>query len=327
MSTTFSRLSHIDVRALEQPPRLIMNPHAGQKLGMATNTSDADTVLAALRAVGVEATLCPTERPKHATDLAREAVNDGCKLVIAAGGDGTVSETAEGLIGTDTALGIMPLGSIMNMARTLCIPRDLTQAAEVIAAGRVLAMDAGRVSNALFLEAAGVGLAAALFGYFERLDSGRARIRSVMRGLWRFLTNLGRPRLILDIDGQRVQTQAGMVTIANGPFVGAAYALAPEALVDDGLLDVVVFRGASVPRMLVHMVLVAGGRRLPPPPQAQVWRARTVEVMTRRRRQLPVHADGSVIGATPARFDVLPAALHVVIGVPAPNATCAWAQE
>ena len=312
---------------LEHPPRLIMNPHAGQKLGMATNASDVDAVLAALHAAGIDATLYPTDRPRHATELARGAVNDGCELVIAAGGDGTVSETAEGLIGTDTALGIMPLGSIMNMARTLCIPRDLNQAAQVIADGRVLTMDAGRVSNALFLEAAGVGLAAALFGYFERLDSGRARIRGVMRGLWRFLTNLGRPRLILDIDGERIQTHAGMVTVANGPFVGAAYALAPQALVDDGLLDVVVFRGASVPRMLVHMVFVAGGRRLPPPPEAQVWRARRVEVMTRRRRQLPVHADGSVVGATPARFEVLPAALRVLIGTPDANAVCAWTQD
>src|SRR5205823_13957829 len=75
----------------------------------------------------------PTRRssdlPGHATLLAREAVRDGCKLVIAAGGDGTVSEASAGLVHTESALGIMPLGSIMNMARTLCIPRDLYGAA------------------------------------------------------------------------------------------------------------------------------------------------------------------------------------------------------
>jgi len=69
-------------------------------------------------------------------------------------------------------MGIMPLGSIMNMARTLCIPRDLNRAAAAIAAGHVLAMDVGQVDGRVFLEAGGVGLAAGLFGYFNRLDSG-----------------------------------------------------------------------------------------------------------------------------------------------------------
>src|SRR6185295_8032308 len=94
--TAASRLSHLDVRTLAHPPRLIMNPHAGQKLGVATNASNADAVLAALHAAGIDATLYPTKRPGHATELAREAVNDGCKLIIAAGGDGTVSEAAQG---------------------------------------------------------------------------------------------------------------------------------------------------------------------------------------------------------------------------------------
>jgi YegS/Rv2252/BmrU family lipid kinase len=328
MTLTTSRLSHLDVRSLEQPPRLIMNPRAGQKLGLKTNEASVDTVQAALQAAGLDVQLYPTERPKHATALARQAVREGCKFVIAAGGDGTVAEAAEGLTGTDTVLGIMPLGSIMNMARTLCIPRDLHQAAEVIAGGRVLAMDAGRADNAYFLEAGGVGLAAGLFGYFERLDSGRARWRGALRGLWRFMTSLGTPpSLSLDMDGKHTDVRAVMVTVSNGPFVGAAYALAPEARIDDGLLDVVVFHGASVQRVLLHMVLVAGGRRLPQPPEAQVTRARTVDVTTRRRRRLPVHADGSVVSSTPAHFEVLPAALHVLVGEPAPEATCAWARE
>lgn len=327
MTVATRRLRQLDVRALDQPPRLIMNPRAGQKLGVSTNEAGVDVVQSALEAVGLSVELQPTRRPKHAIELARAAVRDGCKLVIAAGGDGTAAEVGEGLIGSETVMGIMPLGSVMNLARTLCIPRDVRQAAAVIAAGRVLAMDTGRVGQAYFFEAGGVGLAAALFGYFERVDSGRARLRGALRGLWRFLTNVGTPRLRLDVDGQRMVVRAAMVTVSNGPYVGAAYALAPEARVDDGLLDVVVFKGASVPRVLLHMALVAGGRRLPPPPEAQVLRARTVDVATLRRRPLPVHADGSVVGATPIHFEVLPAALHVLVGQPSPGATCAWAQE
>lgn len=324
MTIAAGRLSTLDVRALDPPPRLIMNPRAGQKLGLTTNASGVEVVQEALEAAGIKCELHPTERPKHATELARAAVRDGCKLVIAAGGDGTVSEAGEGLVESDTALGIMPLGSIMNMARMLCIPRDLHQAAEVIADGQVLEMDGGRASDNYFLEAAGVGLAAGLFGYFERVDTGKVGLRGALRGSWRFLTNLGTPRLWIDVDGDVMTVRAPMVTVANGPFVGAAYALAPEARVDDGLLDVVVFRRASPLRVLFHMLLVAGGRRLPPPPDAQVLRGRKIRITTQQRRPLPVHADGSVIGTTPAHFEVLPASLRVLIGRPDPGATCAW---
>jgi diacylglycerol kinase family enzyme len=234
-----------------------------------------------------------------------------------------VAEAGEALVHSETALGIMPLGSIMNMARTLCIPHDLRRAAQVIADGDVLAMDVGRVRNQVFLEAGGVGLAAGLFGYFRRLDSGHARVPRVLRATWRFLRGLGNPRVVIVADGQRFDVRAPMVTVSNGPFVGAAYALAPQARVDDGLLDVVIFRGVSVARVLIHMLAVAGGRRLPPPPGVQLVRAQIVEVRTPRRR-LPVHADGTPVGVTPAHFEVLPAALRVLVGEPEPGAACAW---
>jgi diacylglycerol kinase family enzyme len=124
-------------------------------------------------------------------------------------------------------------------------------------------------------------------------------------------------------DGKRYNVRAPQVTVSNGPYVGAAYVLAPQARVDDGLLDVVIFRGMSVFRVLLHMALVAGGHRLPPPPGVQLVRAQSVHVtLRRRRRPLPVHADGNVVGVTPAHFEVLPAALQVIVGDP--QEPCAW---
>src|SRR5205807_2009310 len=117
------------------------------------------------------------------------------------GGDGTVAEVGEALVNTDAALGIMPLGSVMNLARTLCVPRDLRHAARVIAGGNVLAMDVGRVSNQIFLEAGGAGLAAALFGYFNQLDSGRGRKWAVLQATWRYVRHLRNPRLSIVADG------------------------------------------------------------------------------------------------------------------------------
>jgi diacylglycerol kinase (ATP) len=265
----------------------------------------------------------PTERPGHATELARAAVAEGRELVIAAGGDGTVNEVAHGLANTDTALGLMPLGSVMNVARTLWVPRNLALAAHVIAEGKVLAMDMGRIGSRYFLEAAGVGLDAGLFGYFERLEKGANKVGVLRAGL-RFLRLLGSPRLAIDYDGGRFLTRAPMVSVANGPYVGAAYAIAPSARIDDGLLDIVVFRDSSIPRVLVHLALIAGGRSLPPPPRARTMRARRVRVNRVRGRPLPVHADGGPVGITPAQFEVAPAALRMIVGPPEETGICAW---
>lgn len=313
----------LDPAVLDQPAVLIFNPNAGQKLGVSTNAGGAAEVQAILKAAGIPFEPRPTERAGHATELARAAAADGRQLVIVAGGDGTVGEVAQALAGTQTVLGVMPLGSVMNVARTLCIPRDLNDAARVIASGQVLAMDLGKVGSTYFLEAAGVGLDAGLFGYFEQLDSrgvDTGRIRAVLR----FLCNLGRPRLIVEVDGRRRNVRAPMVSVANAPFVGAAYAIAPDARINDGLLDVVIFRGMSVLRILIHLVAVLGGRRLPPPPGAVTVRARTVRIATRERRPLPVHADGTAVGTTPMQCEVVPGALRVLTGKPEAGTACAW---
>ena len=299
-----------------------MNPHAGRKLGLPTNFAPRGAVETALAHAGLRFEVHQTRWPGHATELARQAIREGSKLVIAAGGDGTVAEVGEALIDTDVVLGIMPLGSLMNMARTLCVPRDLPSAARAIARGYVLSMDVGRVNGRVFLEAGGVGLAAGLFGYFNRLDSGQAQTWAVLRALWRFLRHLRNPHLIITADGRKFDVRAPQVTVSNAPYVGAAYVLAPDARVDDGYLDVVIFRDLSVFRVLMHMLAVGGGRRLPEPPSVQLVRARSVEVRLRRRRPLPVHADGNVVGVTPARFEVLPGALRVIVGDP--HEPCAW---
>jgi diacylglycerol kinase family enzyme len=184
-------------------------------------------------------------------------------------------------------------------------------------------MDMGRIGEHYFLEAAGVGLDAGLFGYFERLESG-ANWLGVVRATVRFLRRMGSPRVRVEFQGQRIEARAPLITVANGPYVGAAYTVAPEARIDDGLLDVVIFRDISIPRVLVHLAFVAGGRPLPPPRQAATLKVPWVRVSTVRRRPLPVHADGDPIGATPTEFTVAPGALRVIVGPPDESGIRAW---
>ncbi|MBV9581051.1 MAG: YegS/Rv2252/BmrU family lipid kinase [Chloroflexi bacterium] len=318
-----ARWMHLDVHALRQPAALIFNPHAGRKLGIETNAGGADDVQAALRATGIAFDAWPTERAGHATELAERAVAEGRELVVGAGGDGTINEIARGLATTETVLGLMPLGSIMNVARTLWVPRDLARAAQTIVEGKVLAMDMGRVGERYFLEAAGIGLDAGLFSYFGHLDQGAAWPR-VARATWRFLRQLGRPRVGVEFPGGAFRTHAPMVSIANGPYVGAAYAIAPNARVDDGLLDAIIFRHTGIARVLLHMALVAGGRSLPPPPQARVLRVPWLRVSKQHGRPLPVHADGNPVGITPVEVHAAPAALRVITGPPDSAGLLAW---
>lgn len=319
-----SRRRSLNVGALKQPAVLIFNPHAGQKLGLTTNAGGPGAAEAALGAIQIPYEAWPTKKAGHATELARQAVLQGRELVIAAGGDGTVAEVAHGLASTETVLGVMPMGSIMNIARTLCLPRDLDAAAETISHGQVLAMDVGRTRDVHFLEAAGVGLDAGLFSYFNRADRGTLSLPAAVRSAFRFLRLLGRPPLTILADGEQMDVRAPMVVVANGPFVGAAYTIAPEALIDDGLLDLIIFSGASVPRMLLYLAAVAGGRSVAPPPHTRALRAASIEIANRRRRPLPAHADGVNIGTTPARFDAMPAALNILVGAPALDGSCAW---
>jgi diacylglycerol kinase family enzyme len=115
-----------------------------------------------------------------------------------------------------------------------------------------------------------------------------------------------------------------MIAAANCPFVGAACAIAPDARIDDGLLDVVAFPESSALRVLLHLAAVSGGRKVPLPPKVRTMRVRTLEVSARRTRPFPVHADGNPVGRTPARFEVMPASLQVLVGRPSPDAASAW---
>ena len=187
-------------------------------------------------------------------------------MVIAAGGDGTVNEVAQGLAGSEVALGVMPLGSVMNVARTLHIPRDLGEAAALIAEGQTLDMDLGRATAA---PAAPTSWRPPGWGWTRAssatsIASEGPRAAGAARGLE--LRPRAGPAPAAAGDRRPARTGwAPMITVANSPFLGAAYAIAPEAVIDDGWLDVVLFHRLSALHVLVYLVLVAGGRPFPAP--------------------------------------------------------------
>jgi diacylglycerol kinase (ATP) len=284
--------------------RVIVNPLSGRKGAFTTNPLGADDVGAALREVGIEADICETAYPEHATELAEAAVRDGYEVVIACGGDGTVSEVAKSLIGKKgVTLGILPLGSANNVAHMTGVPFDLLAAARNLHTGIIKNIDVGRCNGEYFLETAGIGLDAALFPILNKVDKGEY-IR-----LWDALTTLFKFRqrtLTLVLDKRTIRVKALVVLVANGPYWGYSLPLAPDAVIDDHEFDVVVFRNFSKTDFIRHLLSALLHRDQPQTlpgtggdgtldhtnhPSVHTYRAREVKVITSSSSHLPVRVD------------------------------------
>jgi diacylglycerol kinase (ATP) len=230
--------------------RVLRNPAAGPRRGLPRTRSRADELLALLKRHGLGAEVIETADEDDTRRETRRAVREGLDVVVAAGGDGTIGAVAEELLDTPSALGVLPLGTVMNIPRMLGVSRDLDEAAATLASGPVRCIDVGQANGRAFFEAASVGMNAAMFREANRFERGDWL--SIARTIWVALRyRPARMRLELDEDGVE-QTRALMVVIANGPYTGAGMTVAPDAQIDDGRFDVRVFRGFSKPELLRH---------------------------------------------------------------------------
>jgi diacylglycerol kinase (ATP) len=291
--------------------RIIRNPAAGTKGGVSTNSCTADELCSLAERHGLGQDIVEPPNEEAARAAVRAAVADGVDVVVAAGGDGTVGLVAEGILHSPTALGILPLGSVMNVARALEIPRDLDAAAALIPDSGIATIDAGEAEAAngrrvRFLEAGSVGMNAAMFREAQRFDAGDWA--SILRTIWVALRY--RPaRMLLELDEGTVRTRALMVAVSIGPYTGAGMTVAPDARLDDGRFDVRVFRGFSKWELVRHLGSIAFGRRRYAP-HVSTYRSATARISS--AHPLPARADGIDLGTTPVTFRTLPAALRVV---------------
>ena len=295
--------------------RIVRNPAAGSKGGITTNTCTLEELcaLAERHGLGVDVVEPDSEEATH--EAVRSAVADGIDVVVAAGGDGTAGLVAEDLLGTGTALAVLPLGSVMNIARALGVPRELEPAAALIAGGEIVSIDVGETTTAdgrrvRFLESGSVGMNAAVFREAARFDDGDWG--SIARTVWVALRY--RPaRMRLRLDEGHVRTRALMVTVSNGPYTGVGMTVAPAARMDDGQFDIRVFRGFSKWELVRHLAAIAFGRRRYTP-HVSTYRSTAVRITS--AHPLPARADGTDLGTTPVTFRTLPGALRVVRAAP-----------
>ena len=255
--------------------------------------------------------IVPTRFAGHAIELASIAAAEAVDIVVAIGGDGTVNEVARSLTHTDTALGIIPCGSGNGLARHLQIPMDAKKAIDIINEGAVSLIDYGKINDIPFFCTCGVGFDAFVSMRFAK--SGR-------RGLLTYLENMLQESLIykpetyeIELnDGHETKTlKAYLIACANASQYGNNAYIAPQASLDDGLIDVTVlepFTVLDVPALSFQLF----NRTIDQNSRIKTFRCR--QLCIHRAKEGVIHFDGDpIMAGKDIHVEVVPKALHIVI--------------
>ncbi|MBO0684612.1 MAG: diacylglycerol kinase family lipid kinase [Candidatus Dormibacteraeota bacterium] len=302
---------------------IICNPASG---GGRTGRSWHE-IASQVRSAGVDFDDALTTCPGEATELAGAAAAEGRRLVVVAGGDGTVNEVANGLLraaeqgAVAPRLGVLPTGTGGDFRRSFGIPDDLAAAARVLREGRTRRIDAGRIACVdgegrdqlmHFVNIASAGIGAEVM---RRVRHGPRVINGEVTIQLASLTVLLRwrnRRIRALIDEERLEVVAQQVVVANCQYYGGGMRVAPRAVPDDGLLDVLVVGDVNLLDNARGMPKLRSGTHLDEEnPKLTYRRARRVELES--AELVRVEVDGELPGGLPATFEVVPGALELVV--------------
>ncbi len=303
---------------------LIVNPNAGPNIFKKQLRTAQDYLLQQ----GCQLKQVETQAKGDATRLARQAAAEGFDVAVAVGGDGTVNEVCNGLANSGVALGVLPAGTANVYAADVGIPiwspltpDAVTKGAEIIARGHRRQIDLGRVrfadgSSRYFLMWCGIGLDAAISQSKEAARSPRPLNYAawLISGVMVTYDFMGTPATVTMDDGE-IKERVLMAVVSNGQLYGRVWRLAPEARLDDGLLDVAVMAGYRWPSAIKHLLTITFRNQMRDP-DFHLHRTRRLTISA--REALPVHVDAETIGMTPVEVEIAPGALTVILPPDAP---------
>ncbi len=317
---------------------IIYNPHGGQVVVR----HELEAVVAFLEHNEWEVTMQETTKPKEATEIAHLAVERGAEVVIAAGGDGTVSEVASGLVGTPGILGVLPLGTTNSWAIQMGIPalspllpstnlaklvadieermevpvpvnyyrKVLLDAAKVLTDRNLVSVDIGEVSGRYFLMWAGIGLDAAI------LESVPPKEKAAL-GSWAYwITALGAigkrcaTGVRFRMDGTSTTIDTPLIVVSNIQLYGGVMPIGAKARVNDGKMDVCIFKGDGFFTFVQHALNIFSRQHLKDP-MTEYYQCR--DIIIESDCPLPVQIDGEPFTQTPVTIHVLPSALKTIV--------------
>jgi diacylglycerol kinase (ATP) len=294
------------------PATVILNPYsnrweAGRRAPEVENL---------LRQAGFEFEMKVSQHPGHGIDLARAAVEAGNLPLIAAGGDGGVSEVVNGLMQVTPSearpagpIGFLPLGTANDIHDALKIPRDLKEAIQVIKDGHTRTIDLGMVNGRYFDNNSAVGLEPMVTVENIRLTWLRGVIRYLTAAV---LAIMKRPtwKVKMDWDGGAHEGSMTLISVGNSPRTGGVFYMTPNALLDDGKLDFVFAPSLGRLRMIQLLPKTQTGDHIHEP---EVQEQRMTRLHIQTDHPTPIQADGELItkGVTEITYEVVPAALKV----------------
>lgn len=283
---------------------LLTNPSAGKGRGSRT----AAIAVPRLREAGFVVRQLSGRDGDEALDIARSCVADGVESVVVCGGDGMVHVAVQALAGTDTSLGIIPAGTGNDVARYLDLPRNDPQAAaDVVVGSHVRSIDLGKVGATYFVTVLATGFDSKVNERANEMRWPRGQMRYSLATLAELRTFRPLPYTI-ELDGEVRRLDAMLVAIGNGPSFGGGLRITHGAVMDDGLLDVVVIKPMSKPELVRTYPKLYRGSHVTHR-QYEHHRVRSVTVAA---PGVVAYADGERQGSLPLTVDVAPRALKVL---------------
>ena len=252
--------------------------------------------------------------PVRLPETVHEALAEGHDLIILGGGDGSVSSVVDFMVDSDAALGLLPLGTANDFARTLGIPFELDRACETVARGRLMDVDLGLAGDNYYANVASVGLSTAVTEALSpRLKRTIGAMAYPLAALRAYKEHQPFEATLVFPDSAQepmVLDNLLQVAVGNGRFYGGGLVVAPDAALDDSALDVYAVEAGR----LLDLARVASGLRsgrFVEDEGVHYWRTRRVQLIT--EPTLPVNIDGELVAHTPKLFSVAPNALKMIV--------------
>ena len=298
--------------------KVIVNPVAGAR----STHRKWPIISRLLERIGLSFDFNYTEGVGHAMELAREAASDEYRYLVSVGGDGTVNEVANGILHSSnaaaTALGVVSTGTGSDFARSVGLARDYTTACANLTSSKRLTIDVGVVEyqrdgkrqERFFVNSSGVGFDAAVVRETERLPKFFGGTIPYVAGMLRTLVSYRNKDIVLKVGDKEECYRVLNIAVANGGYLGGGMHIAPEAELDDRLLDVVVIGDMGKLEVLKEFPTVYKGTHINHP-KVSVRKANDVAIES--AEPMLVYADGELLGECPASFRVVPAALSIVV--------------
>ena len=288
---------------MSQRALLLVNRHARHGQNRITEA------IKQLKKLGFDLQEESMDNPQQLPELIRRYQNR-VDLVIIGGGDGTLNAAADALVETQLPLGILPLGTANDLARTLGIPDSLPEACKIIAQGQLRRIDLGWVNGKHFFNVASMGLSVQIT---ERLTKETKRRWGVfayaitaLQALWK-----ARPfRAEIRIEGESIRVKTVQIAVGNGRYYGGGMAVAHDATIDDRRLDLYSLELKHWWQIIALLPAMRGGRHTDFR-GVRALRGQKIQVYTNKPR--PINTDGEITTHTPADFRVIPQALAVLV--------------